>query len=439
MPLTFSSSWDVDDFFKAATGQDFISWFRAKHAGKGEWGENEGFHAGSIAASAAAREGFRSVCDSLPTVWDQPASLEEFLCLASVIINETASFTPVSEGIGREPHPGLSYAFDDFPEIRKVSYNKAPNKLAGDLMRDPVFIQAHGHRAMGNQLAGTTNEVWNGKRYPLGQVSTSKDPAVTGFLQECDFYKFRGRGLIQTTWRSNYLTIIDFIKNSDHPNPVIQEFRQKWAGLDSNTAATMSSNDDWDRIFQQTENVIAMKAVRMHSDGSDKYFNVKSDTGTLLGTAAGSAFNVGFRVSGSSKYGGVFSRRVNQLRSSLNLNVAVPPQVMMPHDVEAMFFRKKRIGSSAVDGTHTMRAMSDFRLPAWAKRVRIGVYLSVGPGHLRFFNADGTEAEPVGLSGVPGFGAVDVTLAPNGTVLFRAENGEVTTDLIRSLGYWSRE
>ena len=36
-------------------------------------------------------------------------------------------------------------------------------------------------------------------------------------------------------------------------------------------------------------------------------------------------------------------------------------------------------------------------------------------------------------------GAVDVTLAPNGTVPFRAENGEVTTDLIRSLGYWSRE
>ena len=85
----------------------------------------------------------------------------------------------------------------------------------------------------------------------------------------------------------------------------------------------------------------------------------------------------------------------------------------------------------------TMQAAQDFELPANATRVRFGVYLSSGPGHLRFFNADGSEAEPVGWGRAPMFGSVEVTLSPGGTVPFRVEGGPITTNQLRCLVFWT--
>jgi hypothetical protein len=84
----------------------------------------------------------------------------------------------------------------------------------------------------------------------------------------------------------------------------------------------------------------------------------------------------------------------------------------------------------------TMQARNDFALPATARRVRFGVYLASGAGFLRFFNADGSEAEPVGWGPArPAYGTVEVTLAADGSVQFRVDRGPVTTETVRSLSY----
>ncbi len=109
---------------------------------------------------------------------------------------------------------------------------------------------------------------------------------------------------------------------------------------------------------------------------------------------------------------------------------------MKTHNVVAGWWTNNLLPQSAATANDTMQALSDFGLPAGAKRVRFGVYLSAGAGYLRFFNGDGTEAEPVGWgSAKPAFGAVEVTLGANGTVAFRVEDGPVTTAMVRSLGY----
>jgi len=193
----FEDAAAINDHFERKFGLEFPAWFRTACGGRGAWRER------NIPADADAN--FALAWNNTRQIFGGPASFFQFVCLASIIINETGgTFAPISERYGRRGHPGIAYLFDAIAGV-KQSYNKAPNVPAGKLFNDRDFIAAHGDLPPAPRLKNTSDARWNGQAYPQGEFSTSDRPAETGFIMETDFFKFRGRGLIQTTFRGNYL------------------------------------------------------------------------------------------------------------------------------------------------------------------------------------------------------------------------------------------
>jgi len=46
---------------------------------------------------------------------------------------------------------------------------------------------------------------------------------VNGFIMEADFYKFRGRGVIQTTGRGDYTVLIKYILQNAAALPALSD------------------------------------------------------------------------------------------------------------------------------------------------------------------------------------------------------------------------
>jgi hypothetical protein len=309
--VTFSSAVEVDDWFRNRTGRSFIPWFNLVRAGNR-------FIAGTPQASSA----FEALCNNLTLVFGQPANLNQLLCLVSVAAGETGgSLSPRPELVGRADlgAPGIAYAFNTLPQIPKTSYNVPPNRTAFDLFHDPLFVDRFADLPLAAELRHTQDERWAGVSYPLDVAPTSTDPALSGIILECDFYKFRGRGFIQTTWRSNYVRLIRFVQASTSTNPVMQRYREDWAGRDPHEIATTSTNAEWNELFEQTGYVVACAAILLHSQDHGNYLNVSPDVAVLSidGDVAGSAFRFGFRVNGGRAYARDLRSRVIELRNHL--------------------------------------------------------------------------------------------------------------------------
>jgi hypothetical protein len=229
----------------------------------------------------------------------------------SILINEVgAKLAPVSELVGTKGHPGIAYAFDSIPNI-KASYNDGgSNWTAYRCFNDPDFIAAHSAKALGGKLQKTTDARWSGHEYPQSDYPTSVDPSVSGFILEADFYKFRGRGLIQTTWRGAYLNLIRFIQGYTGTQAEITARRTAWAGMDPNKAANVSSNADWDALFMNTNLEIACVAIAQHSSGAGDYLALSGDMNVLNGKDKGSIWRMGRSISGSGTYADLFRQRV---------------------------------------------------------------------------------------------------------------------------------
>jgi len=245
--------------------------------------------------------------------------------LMSVIINETGgTITPMSEKPNRSdrPHPGIAYFYESFPVngYTKASYNRSPNRTAGSLFRDEAYITAHGQLALADQLARTNIPMWDGVVYPRASFSTSPRPEETGFILETDFFKFRGRGFIQTTWRSNYQRVIKAIQEYAGNNTVILSYKERWRNMAVNLIATQSTNANWDNLFLNTNFEVACLGVQAHSTVSGKYLVMNITAEDLNSTKRnfpGSIFYMGYRVSGSVAYGRLLKRRVVQIFDAL--------------------------------------------------------------------------------------------------------------------------
>ncbi len=310
--VSFTDGLSLAYFFTGTTGKDFIDWFNTTCANRDAWTGR------ALGASDAVKQRFTTIWDHIPDMFGTPnISLLQFTCLMSIFINEVGTdLLPISELMGRPGHPGLAYAFDSISGV-KVSYNQSPSLTALALFNDANFIAAHGSLALAPTLKNPTDGRWGSSLYPQADYPTSLDPNITGFIQEADFYKFRGRGFIQTTWRAGYLKVIQFVQSYPGTDAKILSFQSQWAGQSADVIATKSTNADWDDLYQHTNFTIPCVAVRLHNESANNYLSLATDAATLNGTSSGSIYNVGKRVSGGDAYAALFKRRVIQILNAL--------------------------------------------------------------------------------------------------------------------------
>ncbi|MEO5562731.1 MAG: hypothetical protein ABIR18_04830 [Chitinophagaceae bacterium] len=316
--VSFTSAAAIDTFFTRQNVHDFVSWFNTFVANKSFWGRS-GSRAGvSMANDSKAHERFDQLWspEGIKAMFGRNSvSLLQFLSLQSIINNETGgSLLPLTERVGRTGHPGIAYAFDRIPGIKKSYNTLAGNKTCFQLFNDVNYNKAFQNFALGTQLRNTTNNVWASEAYPQNlAIATSTNPAVTGYVLEADFFKFRGRGFIQTTGRANYVKLVEFVMKYQGTNSVVNATKAKWAqrSTDSDVLATISSNAEWDDLFQNSNTLIPAKSIEIHNGSAGNYLG--NINGTKPALATSTIRNVGKRISGADSYANLFINRVTQI------------------------------------------------------------------------------------------------------------------------------
>ena len=320
--IEFANAADIDAFCSRRGAAGFVGWFNST------WGGRPPFQRGNggpirMGTSAPVQQRFTAFWNSIPVAYDRPRiNALDFAGLMCIVLNETGGdfgAHPERCGRGRSdargPHPGLAYAFDRVIDV-KASYNTlSGNRRAGDLFNDADYIRAHGTLGGAARLAnhgGDFGGAWNSEYYPQADFSTAEDLTENGFIMQADFYKYRGRGVIQTTSRGAYLAAVSYVQAYSGSNTVLSDFKQRWTGLSRDVAATVSTNADWDLIFAQGE--MLARAVRLHSGtGNSDYLTMSTQASVLLDVPArpargvprgtrGSIFFMGRRISGRYSY-----------------------------------------------------------------------------------------------------------------------------------------
>ena len=285
---TFTNNLDIDKFFQSIGATDFSSWFNSNIPQTSPWQKD---YLGSPQKYKIVKNQWEIIWANLSTIFGRNSiNLVEFICMNSIMTNETGgSFIPKSEGSNKStsPIPGIAYEFNKI--AGKSSYNtNSGNINAYTLFNDTDYIAAHGTKGLSTLLKNTTNSAWQGSTFPLGFASslgftyadeTSSSGVKNGFLIEADFFKFRGRGFIQTTTRNNYNPLVQYVINYSGNDSIVNQVKQSWSVYGNNISKILSSstNSDWDSLFNTPNNTIANYAVYIHNKNGGNYNTINSN------------------------------------------------------------------------------------------------------------------------------------------------------------------
>lgn len=311
----FHNADEIDGYFIQQRQNKFITWFNSAVANKGNW-------IGKSCHGPNLHENFVNYWNAY--LASSPRTLMEFIVYMSVFINECdGNLLGSTERFGNAQHKGISYLFDTVVIAgqngrvwRKQSYNTGKgNMAAGVLFNDANFNLAHKEFALATALSKTQDKTWWGDIYPQQSMPTSADDGADGYILQCDFFKFRGRGLIQTTWRSNYRSLVDFVQRYEGESEVINRYKSFWKKTSLDLVCTTSTSSQWDEIFADPSRAILGAAVRLHArDGN--YLPLGRNVDDINGILRGSIDFFGDRLGGTG-YGRRLKARVVQICEAL--------------------------------------------------------------------------------------------------------------------------
>jgi hypothetical protein len=278
----FRNAADINAFFAGSGG--FFAWYNAKLSKTAEFK-----HRGKITITPERPVRFDAFWDQIPEIFGRPSiSALEFAALMCVSVQETSGNLFASpEKVGNAAHPGISYAFDAIPGL-KSSYNNNPglgNATARSLFGNAAYVDAH--RALprfSDVTAGGVDPQWGGSQWPTKFADIKfkrENESLNGFIMQADFYKLRGRGVIQTTGRSNYKGVIDFILTSPAAaaNAVLNALRTAWNAFPAtpgmarpDVIASRSTCAQWDQAFGEAVTLAA--GVHLHSKNNRDFLDI---------------------------------------------------------------------------------------------------------------------------------------------------------------------
>ena len=335
-----ASAGDINGIFGAIGPGDastYLKWLRTRAARLGMaaatgfqlWQQGNAAGAGvkrfNFKYTAGAEANFTRLWDGIPTMYDPQGSINliEFLALDLATHIEGYGDYAVVEEAEREGF-GLDYFFEanwvapNGNAVAKRSYNTAPNTTAANLFASAVFRSAHDALLPGGATAWSpADAAWGGISWAATKAPTSVINPETDFIRQADFYKFRGRGYIQTTNRANYRDLARALRAEidSIPSPM-WGIVSTWPSAGATEAAfgrslTESRDEDWTNLFRSTGGVVPWLGVRTFSRAHSDCIHIGPPTAAaLVGNAAGTVEFLGNKING---YGGALAEAVRKV------------------------------------------------------------------------------------------------------------------------------
>lgn len=259
-----TKSSDIDPIIKEFTNNrysDFVTWFNSEIYGKCP-----------LAKTQINKDNFDKIWNEkfISILWNNYGTsginFLEFVTIHCIIYNEIGGdYKGIREqmnDVNAKDSPGVAYAFDTIGE--KISYNSSPNLPASDLFANLNYITAHESKKFGDDIPIRSLKEWSTNKpgkFPVSAFADVPQAVATTptFINEADFYKFSGRGLIKTRWRTAYKSIVEFVMSYSGSDAKIINYKSIWSQSpydgDIENILNISSNSDWDDLFDNTNEI----------------------------------------------------------------------------------------------------------------------------------------------------------------------------------------